>query len=230
MTEPAHRVPAGTPEPAPSRGLFVTLEGIDGAGKSSHLSWATQWLMTRGVDVVTTREPGGTALGEKIRALLLNDTMTLKAECLLLFAARAEHLAVVIEPALARGSWVISDRFTDATFAYQCGGRGADPKRIAVLEQWTQEGLSPDRTWLFDISVNLAAQRREQRDGSAQLDRFEAQETSFHQRVRGAYLDRMIQEPERFMHIDSSTSIDSIRQQLEQDLEALLRRQIVSEG
>jgi dTMP kinase len=179
--------------------------------------------MTRGVDVVTTREPGGTALGEKIRALLLNDTMTLKAECLLLFAARAEHLAVVIEPALARGSWVISDRFTDATFAYQGHGRGFDLAVLSQLERWVQvqangDLLQPDMTLWFALDPAIAAERL----ADARLpDRFESQPLAFFAQVHAGYQARAEAAPGRMVRIDAAQSRHQVWQQLTQ---ALVRR------
>lgn len=204
-------------------GRFLTLEGIDGAGKSSHLDWAAEYLRAEGIEVVTTREPGGTPLGDQIRSLLLSSSMTRETECLLLFAGRAEHLAGVINPALARGAWVISDRFTDATYAYQCGGRGMIADRIAVLEAWTQQGQHPDRTWLFDVPLAVAQQRRAVRNETQGSDRFESEPEPFHQRVQDQYLHRAQAHPERFLLIDARDSIPEIRQRLTLDLNALLK-------
>ena len=204
------------------RGRFLTLEGIDGAGKSSHLSWAAEYLRGQGIEVVTTREPGGTPLGDQIRSLLLNSSMTPETECLLLFAGRAEHLAEVIDPALARGAWVISDRFTDATYAYQCGGRGMLADRIAVLEAWTQQGQDPDRTWLFDVPLAVAQQRRAVRNETQGSDRFESEPEPFHQRVQTQYIQRAQAHPKRFLRIDARGSIEQIRHQLAMDLNSLL--------
>jgi dTMP kinase len=204
-------------------GQFLTLEGIDGAGKSSHLNWAAGYLSDQGIEVVTTREPGGTPLGDQIRSLLLNASMTPATECLLLFAGRAEHLAEVINPALSRGAWVISDRFTDATYAYQCGGRGMVPERIAVLESWTQQGQHPNRTWLFDVPLAVAKQRRSIRNETQGSDRFESEPEPFHQRVQDQYLQRAQAHPERFLLIDARQSIQQIRQQLAMDLDGLLK-------
>ena len=211
------------PKTASPPGLFLTLEGIDGAGKSSHLIWAAEYLRAEGVEVVTTREPGGTPLGDQIRSLLLNANMTPATECLLLFAGRAEHLAEVINPALARGAWVISDRFTDATYAYQCGGRGMATDRIAALENWTQQGQHPDRTWLFDVPLAVAQQRRAVRNETQGSDRFENESEPFHQRVQRQYLQRAQAHPERFLLIDARESIPEIRQRLAADLNLLLR-------
>ncbi len=139
-----------------SRGKFITLEGVDGAGKSSHVDWIAGALRARGVSLVVTREPGGTPLGEKLRDILLAEPMDLETETLLMFAARREHLAKLIIPTLDRGDWVLSDRFTDASFAYQGGGRGLDFERIRSLESWVQQGLQPDLTIFFDLSVEIA--------------------------------------------------------------------------
>lgn len=141
-----------------SRGRFITLEGVDGAGKSTHTAWIAEFLRGQGLEVVSTREPGGTPLGEKLRALVLTDPMGLDTETLLMFAARCEHLHQVIEPALARGAWVVCDRYTDATYAYQGGGRGLGAERVAALETWMQAGR-PDRTWLFDVPLAVARAR-----------------------------------------------------------------------
>ncbi|CUR75541.1 Thymidylate kinase [Achromobacter xylosoxidans] len=141
-----------------SRGRFITLEGVDGAGKSTHTEWIAEFLRGQGLEVVSTREPGGTPLGEKLRALVLTDPMGLDTETLLMFAARCEHLHQVIEPALARGAWVVCDRYTDATYAYQGGGRGLGAERVAALETWMQAGR-PDRTWLFDVPLEVARAR-----------------------------------------------------------------------
>ena len=211
------------PKTTSPSGRFLTLEGIDGAGKSSHLIWAAEYLRAQGIEVITTREPGGTPLGDQIRSLLLNASMTPETECLLLFAGRAEHLAEVIKPALARGAWVISDRFTDATYAYQCGGRGMVAERIAVLEAWTQLGQHPDRTWLFDVPVAVAQQRRSARNGAQGSDRFENEPEPFHQRVQAQYLQRVQAHPERFLLVDARASIPQIRQRLATDLNSLLK-------
>ncbi|TCP12657.1 thymidylate kinase [Crenobacter luteus] len=191
-------------------GRFITLEGLDGAGKSTQLDAVRDWLAERGVDALFTREPGGTPLGERLRELLLSpDTeVGLDAETLLMFAARQEHLDRVIRPALAAGRWVVCDRFTDATFAYQGGGRGVPFERIAVLEQWVQRGLSPDLTLLFDLSTELAAARMAV---SRALDRFEREARDFHERVRGAYLARAAAEPARFAVFDASQPPEAVR-------------------
>ena len=204
--------------PAPS-GRFITVEGIDGAGKSSHIEWLRELLTGRGIDVVVTREPGGTPLGEALRSILLNEPMTPETEMMLMFAARAEHLASVIRPALARGAWVISDRFSDATYAYQVGGRGVPAEKFAALEAWVQEGLQPDRTILFDVSVETAQARLHD---TRILDRFEREAADFHQRVRDAYHARQAAQPDRIRRVASDVPIDEVRGQILVALEDLL--------
>jgi dTMP kinase len=196
------------------RGRFITLEGVDGAGKSTHLDWLVAYLRGQGRTVVQTREPGGTPLGEKLRELLLHEPMHLETEALLMFAARREHLELVIEPALARGDWVVSDRFTDASFAYQGGGRGLAHDKLARLEEWVQEGFQPDLTLLFDLPIGIAAQRMA--GAARQLDRFEQEKADFHERVRAAYLRRAEEDPARIRVIDSSQTIETIKKQLEE--------------
>lgn len=203
------------------RGTFITFEGIDGAGKSTHLVWFAERLQQRlgqGRRVVTTREPGGTALGEDLRQLLLHRPMHLETEALLMFAARREHLAEVIEPALARGDWVISDRFTDATFAYQGGGRGLARERLETLERWVQGDLQPDLTLLFDVPLEVASARLA---GAREPDKFEAESAAFFARTRAEYLRRAEQAPARFRLIDSTRPIAEIQTTLEQILASL---------
>lgn len=195
-------------------GKFITLEGVDGAGKSTHLSWLVNRLREQGRTVVQTREPGGTPLGEKLRELLLHEPMHLETEALLMFAARREHLEVLIKPALARGDWVVCDRFTDASFAYQGGGRGLSAEKLGQLEHWVQGGLQPDLTLLFDLSIDIAARRMA--GAARELDRFEQEKADFHERVRAAYLARAMAMPQRMKVIDSSQSIEAIKKQLEQ--------------
>ena len=191
-----------------ARGRFITLEGIDGAGKSTHLSWLLQYLRARGLSVVATREPGGTALGESLRQIVLHEPMHLETEALLMFAARREHIARVIDPALAAGQWVVSDRFTDASFAYQGGGRGLDGEKIAVLENWVHPGLQPDLTLLFDLPPKLAM-RRLAASGNAP-DRFEQEREQFFTGVREAYLDRARRDPDRIRVLDASGTPEQI--------------------
>jgi dTMP kinase len=191
-----------------ARGKFITFEGIDGAGKSTHIGFTANLLCGMGKTVVTTREPGGTALGEKLRELLLHEKMHLETEALLMFAARREHLAQVIEPALARGDWVISDRFTDATFAYQGGGRHLDLHKLAVLEQWVHPHLQPDLTLLFDVPLAVAKARL---GTSRTLDKFEQEQAAFFQATREEYLRRAVEFAERFQIIDATQSIAIIQ-------------------
>ena len=194
-------------------GKFITFEGIDGAGKSTHISYVADLLHARGHTVVTTREPGGTPLGEQLRQLLLNEKMHLETEALLMFAARREHLDQVIEPALARGDYVISDRFTDATFAYQGGGRKLSLDKLRALEQWVHPQRQPDLTLLFDVPLAVA---RERLDASRTLDKFEQEEADFFAATRAEYLRRAAEFPRRFRVIDSSQSIADIRRRLDE--------------
>ncbi|WP_028995584.1 dTMP kinase [Azonexus hydrophilus] len=195
------------------RGKFITFEGIDGAGKSSHVEWLAETLRGRGLTVLVTREPGGTPLGEKLRELLLNESMHLETETLLMFAARREHLAQRIEPALARGEWVICDRFSDATWAYQGGGRGLDKAKFLALEHWVHEHLQPDLTLLFDLPLEVARERIVL--ANRVLDKFEQERADFHHRVRQAYLDRAQASPSRIRTVAAENSIEQIRKQLE---------------
>ncbi len=195
------------------RGKFVTLEGVDGAGKSTHLDWIARRLQAAGKKVQVTREPGGTPLGEELRKLLLARPMHLETEALLMFAARREHLDKLILPALAAGSWVVSDRFTDATFAYQGGGRGLDLGRIETLEQWVHQGLQPDLTLVFDLSVEEGKRRRVA--ATSQPDRFEREDLDFFARVRAVYLARAERYPQRIRLIDASRTVEDIRKSLE---------------
>jgi dTMP kinase len=194
-----------------SQGKFITLEGIDGAGKSTQLAWIADFLQRRGVNVVVTREPGGTQLGEKIRAILLDTRLTMhpETEVLLMFAARREHLDKVIFPALARGDWVVSDRFTDASFAYQGGGRQVNSTKLENLEQWAQGVFQPDLTLYFDVSVALGQQRTA---SIKQADRFEQEQTEFFQRTRAAYLTRVEKYPERIHLIDASRPLQKVHE------------------
>jgi dTMP kinase len=200
---------------------FITLEGIDGAGKSSHLQWLAGQLRARGITICMTREPGGTVLGENLRALLLDPAQPVlpETEMLLMFAARNEHLERVILPALARGEWVLCDRFTDATFAYQGGGRGIADTRIEVLERWVQGERQPDLTLYFDVPPELARQRL---DAAREADRFEQEQAAFFVRVRDAYLARARRFPQRIRVIDSSVAIELVRDALGCELRRLL--------
>ncbi|HYS65726.1 MAG TPA: dTMP kinase [Paraburkholderia sp.] len=200
-----------------ARGKFITFEGIDGAGKTTHLSWFRERLEEKvastGRSVVMTREPGGTPLGEQIREIVLHQKMDLETEALLMFALRRQHLAEVIEPALARGDWVLSDRFTDATFAYQGGGRGLPRDKLETLERWVQGGFQPDLTVLFDLAPEVANERR---SAVRNPDRFESESAAFFNRTRAEYLRRAEEAPYRFAIIDSSQSITRIQKQLEE--------------
>lgn len=195
------------------QGKFITLEGVDGAGKSTHLTWLVDYLRAQGRGVVQTREPGGTPLGEKLRELLLHEPMHLETEALLMFAARREHLEQVIKPALARGDWVVCDRFTDASFAYQGGGRGLSVEKLRQLEAWVQGNFQPDLTLLFDLPIEIAAQRMA--GAERQLDRFEQEKADFHERVRAAYLARAEEMPARVRVIDSGQTLQNIHKELE---------------
>ena len=194
-----------------TRGRFITFEGIDGAGKSTQIDRLQALLVERGIEVVRTREPGGTPLAEKIRALLLADDMCTMSETLLFFAARAEHIARVIEPALARGAWVLSDRFTDATYANQVGGKAFDGAAVEALERMVQGQLNPDRTVLFDIEPLVAAERLAK---ARAADRFERESVDFFRRVREAYLDRARRNPERFFIVDAAQSPEDVSRAL----------------
>lgn len=200
-------------------GRFITVEGIDGAGKSSHIEWLRAYLTAAGHAVVVTREPGGTPLGESLRAILLNDPMSPETEMMLMFAARAEHLASVIRPALESGAWVISDRFSDATYAYQVGGRGVPEQKFLALEALVQAGLQPDRTLLFDVSVATAQARLHD---TRILDRFEREASDFHQRVREAYHQRVAQYPKRIRCVASDVPMEQVREQILTELSDLL--------
>ncbi|WDZ94354.1 dTMP kinase [Herbaspirillum sp. WKF16] len=199
-------------------GKFITFEGIDGAGKSTHISFVAELLRARGLTVVATREPGGTELGEGLRELLLHQKMHLETEALLMFASRREHLAQVIEPALARGDWVISDRFTDASFAYQGGGRRLALDKLEALERWVHPHLQPDLTLLFDVPLEVARARL---DAERTPDKFEQEKADFFAATRGEYLRRAAEFPARFRIIDSTRPIPEIQQELRGIIAAL---------
>jgi dTMP kinase len=194
-----------------SRGKFITLEGIDGAGKSTHVGTVADLLRARGKDVVVTREPGGTPLGEKLRSVLLSEKLNIDTETLLMFAARREHIARVIEPALAAGRWVVSDRFTDATYAYQGAGGGMAKERIAALEAWVSGGLQPDLTLVFDVPVEIAVGRLR----SARKDRFESEDRAYFERVRAGYLERAGTETHRMCVIDARKTVPEVKKVVE---------------
>jgi dTMP kinase len=208
-----------------SNGRFITIEGSEGGGKSTNLVFVREYLEKQGISVIETREPGGTELGEAIRGLLLghqHDGMADDTELLLMFAARNEHLARVIRPALAAGQWVLCDRFTDATYAYQGGGRGINFERITLLEQWVQRGLQPDLTLLFDIPVAEGMARTRGRAGGP--DRFEQQRLEFFERVRQCYLQRAQDAAMRFRIIDASQTLERVQQQLKSTLSSYLKQ------
>lgn len=199
------------------RGRFITFEGIDGAGKSTHLEWMAGALRARGLEVVVSREPGGTPLAERLRDLLLGVPMSIDTETLLMFAARQAHLDESIRPALARGAWVVCDRFTDSTFAYQGGGRGFDTAVLGQLEIWVQQGRQPDLTLWFDLAPATAAARR----GAVRApDRFEAQDEAFFERVRAGYASRCAAAPGRFVRLDAESAREAVWQQVQAAIEA----------
>ncbi|OWQ92108.1 dTMP kinase [Roseateles aquatilis] len=190
---------------------FITFEGIDGAGKSTHIERVAQHLRAQGADLVQTREPGGTALAESLRGLFLHQDMDGLTEALLVFAARRDHLQRVIAPALALGQTVLCDRFTDASFAYQGGGRGMDWQVLSTLEQWVQQGRRPDLTFWFDVDPAIAAERRAQ---AREADRLEKLDLDFFERVRAAYQRRADEAPDRFARIDAGDSIEGVGRQV----------------
>lgn len=196
-----------------SAAKFITFEGVDGAGKSTHLEWFANALRQRGINLLVTREPGGTPLGERLREILLNRPMHAETEALLMFAARREHVEQVIRPALKSGIWVISDRFSDASFAYQGGGRGVPLAKLEQLEQWVHADLQPDLTLLFDIPIEVARQRL---SNNVSLDRFEQERGEFFERVRQAYLDRSVKTPQRFAVIRAEKTIPEVHHELAQ--------------
>lgn len=205
-----------------TRGKFITLEGGEGAGKSSNIPFIESYLRERGVNLLLTREPGGTPLSERIRTILLDKQeqhMTSDTELLLMFAARAQHLEQVILPAIESGQWVICDRFTDATYAYQGGGRGIPNERIAVLEQWVQGDFRPDKTLIFDLPVATGMARAGQRSSP---DRFEQEDLTFFERVRDAYLARVRSAPERYAIIDAAPELQTVQRQIAAILDTLL--------
>jgi len=203
------------------RGKFITIDGVEGAGKSTQIEFICEYLKAKGVNVVLTREPGGTDVGEKIRTLLLSNStgkMHADTELMMMFAARNEHIQNKIMPTLGRGDWVLSDRFTDASYAYQGGGRGLDVERIAQLEQWVLQDFTPDMTLLLDVPVEVGMSRVESR---GKKDRIELEATDFFNRVRQAYIDRSEQFPERIKLIDSSQTVEHTKQQIKVVLDSL---------
>jgi dTMP kinase len=198
-----------------NKAKFITFEGVDGAGKSTHLAWFAEALRKRGKEVLVTREPGGTPLGECLRDILLNQSMRAETEALLMFAARFEHIEQVIKPALQRGIWVVSDRFSDASFAYQGGGRGVKVSKLEQLECWVHENFQPDLTLLFDLPVEVARQRLSK---NTSLDRFEQEKDNFFEKVRQAYLERHKKHSDRIMLIDAAQTSDQVKVNLEKSI------------
>ncbi len=197
---------------------FITLEGMDGAGKSTHIPNIIELLKSRGCEVVSTREPGGTELGEHLRELLLHEPMHPETETLLMFAARREHIANIIAPALQRGAYVLSDRFTDATYAYQSGAKGVSVAKIEALEQWVQGDLQPDLTLLFDVPVEISMQRLSL---ARTPDKFERESADFFSRIRNAYLERARQNPTRFIVIDANKALEEVVKSVEEAIARL---------
>jgi len=205
-------------------GKFLTLEGTEGAGKSTNLSFIKDWLTEQGIDVISTREPGGTEIGEAVRGILLNQDFTAMhedTELLLMFAARAQHLREKILPALTQGKWVISDRFTDASYAYQGAARGMGFERIAQIEQWVQQGTHPDTTFVFDLPIEIGMARVAARGG--ETDRFEQEKHDFFEKVRGAYLTRAAQAPDRYQVLDASQPLESVQAAIVARLQSLIK-------
>lgn len=205
-----------------STGKFITVEGTEGVGKSTNMAFIETWLKTAGKELVVTREPGGTELGEKLRSVLLDakeQSMCDDTELLLMFAARAQHLQEVIQPALAAGKWVLCDRFTDATYAYQGGGRGIKMSRIAQLEQWVQGDLRPDMTLILDLPIAVGLERAGKR---SEPDRFELEKHDFFNKVRDTYLTRAAALPERYHVIDAAPSIAEVQQSIQRVLEKMV--------
>lgn len=206
------------------KGKFITIEGTEGVGKSTNIAFIQEWLVTQGIEVVMTREPGGTPLAEEMRQILLekrDEVFDASAELLLIFAARAQHIARVILPALNRGAWVVSDRFTDATYAYQGFGRGLDIHVIETLEQLVQGELRPDLTLVLDIEVELGLARASAR---AELDRFESEKVEFFERVRNGYRARVAKNPLRYAVVDAGQALDRVQQDIESVLNRLIKR------
>lgn len=200
-------------------GRFITFEGTEGAGKSTQIPIIKDWLLDQGINVVTTREPGGTDLSEKIRHLLLTENMCAETELLLMFAARKEHIEQVIKPALNRGDWVLCDRFTEATYAYQAAGRAIDRQYISYLETWLQGELKPNYTFWFDIEVADGIARAKKRQA---LDRFESEQIEFFEKVRSGYAKLASERPEQFVKINAALSIDDITLQIKTALQKFL--------
>ncbi|MDA7751500.1 dTMP kinase [Methylophilaceae bacterium] len=199
--------------------LFITLEGVDGAGKTTHIHFIEDYFRTRGLPFYMTREPGGTDLGEKLRLLLLHEEMDALTETMLMFAARCEHIQTIIKPKLAQGITVVSDRFTDATYAYQAGGKGVDARSIDVLKSLVQKDLDPDLTFLFDVPVEISIERLKD---TRTMDKFEREEPSFHQTIRNAYLDLAQSFPQRFHVLNGTHAIEAIQDEIKLILDGRL--------
>ena len=200
-------------------GKFITLEGVDGAGKTTHIKFIKNYLSDLNINYVMTREPGGTALGEKLRDILLHDEMNPQTETMLMFAARNEHIDKIIRPNLIKGAVVISDRFTDATYAYQAGGKGVKDEKIDILKKWVQEDLRPDLTFLFDLPVEVSIERINK---TRKLDKFEREDKSFHKKIREKYLTLVEASPERFCVLNSEASIEKIQNQIKLKLDEVI--------
>jgi len=200
-------------------GKFITLEGVDGAGKTTHIEFIKNYLSDLNINYIITREPGGTGLGEKLRDILLHDEMNPQTETMLMFAARNEHIDKVIRPNLMKGAVVISDRFTDATYAYQAGGKGVKDEKIDILKKWVQEDLRPDLTFLFDLSVEVSIERLNK---TRKLDKFEREDKSFHKKIREKYLTLVEASPERFCVLNSEASIEKIQNQIKLKLDEVI--------
>ncbi|MBT3826805.1 MAG: dTMP kinase [Nitrosomonadales bacterium] len=201
-------------------GKFITLEGVDGAGKTTHIEFIKNYLSDLGIHYVMTREPGGTLLGERLRDILLHDEMTPETETMLMFAARNEHIDKVIRPNLLSGAVVISDRFTDASYAYQAGGKGVKEEKIDILKNWVQGSLQPDLTFLFDLPVEISMERLKK---TKNLDKFERENKNFHENIRKKYLMLANACPERFVVLDSQKSIEEIQCQIKLKLDEALK-------
>tara|TARA_Y100000389_G_C17410432_1_gene490576 strand:- start:830 stop:1447 length:618 start_codon:yes stop_codon:yes gene_type:complete len=201
-------------------GKFITLEGVDGAGKTTHIEFIKKYLSDLDINYVLTREPGGTILGERLREILLHDEMNHETETILMFAARNEHIDKVIRPNLIKGNVVISDRFTDATYAYQAGGKGVKDEKIDILKKWVQGSLQPNLTFLFDLSVDISIERLNK---TRTLDKFEREDKNFHENIRQKYLMLAKLAPERFCILNSEKSIEKIQNQIKLKLDEVLR-------
>ena len=201
-------------------GKFITLEGVDGAGKTTHIEFIKKYLSDLDINYVLTREPGGTILGERLREILLHDEMNHETETILMFAARNEHIDKVIRPNLIKGNVVISDRFTDATYAYQAGGKGVKDEKIDILRKWVQGSLQPNLTFLFDLTVDISIERLNK---TRALDKFEREDKNFHENIRKKYLILAKASPERYCILNSEESIEKIQRQIKLKLDEVLK-------